>query len=114
MNTNEPLAYGRCEYFVAGRRCPLPGTGCQYPYSKGPWYCTEHLRCLNDPRLGEVVLLHAEENYEEILAERRDWRDVMLDKQLHLWRKKVAVTQDDDAQANNSHFIYSGEKISGK
>lgn len=111
-NSNEPLADGRCEYFVAGRRCPLPGTCCQYPYSKGPWYCAGHLRCLDDQRLGEAVLRHAEENYEAIIAERRDWRDVELDKRLSLWKKKVTVKQASDTQANNSHFLYPGEEAS--
>lgn len=64
----------RCEYQVSGRRCPLPGTMCPYPYGKGPWYCSGHWRTLSDPRLGEAVLRDAEENYQKIMDDRRDWR----------------------------------------
>lgn len=81
IKQDTPHFDGRCEYQVAGRRCPLPGTICHYPYSKeGPWYCTSHSSCLGDPRLGEAVLIHAEENYHAILAEQRDWRDVAIDR----------------------------------
>ena len=89
MNLREPLADGRCEYFAAGRRCPLPGTICQYPYSKGPWHCANHWHCLDDPRLGEAVLRHNEENYEAILEERRDWREVMLKERMGLCNKNM-------------------------
>lgn len=73
-----PSVDKRCAYQVNDRRCPLPGTVCHRPYSKeGPWYCSEHARC-DDPKLGEAVLRHAEENYHAILAARCDWRDVAI------------------------------------
>lgn len=83
VQPDAPRADGRCAYHIAERRCPLPGTICHHPYSKeGPWYCAGHARCLDDPRLGEAVLHHAEENYYELLAQRRDWRDVAIAKRL--------------------------------
>lgn len=82
-----PMLDGRCEYVIAQRRCPLPGTICPYPYAKGPWYCAGHWRCLDDPQLGEAVLRHAEENYYSIMASRRDWRDqLFIDKYKSLFR----------------------------
>lgn len=63
----------RCEYTVNQRRCPLPGTICPYPYGSGPWYCTGHWR-VNDPQLGEAILIDAEKNYHQIMEDRIDWR----------------------------------------
>jgi hypothetical protein len=68
----------RCEYRLDNRRCPLPGGVCAYVKANGPWYCKEHLRTLDDPKLAEAVLRHAEENYESIIAQ-RDWRKVALE-----------------------------------
>lgn len=64
----------RCQYQIKGRRCPLPGTICNHPYGSGPWYCSGHWHALNDPKLGEAVLIEAEKNYQEIMESRRDWR----------------------------------------
>lgn len=81
-NPGESRADGRCEYFVREHRCLLPGSLCRYPYSKGPWYCAGHLNCLDNPQQGEAALRHAEANYGAIMAERQDWRDVMLSQRL--------------------------------
>lgn len=90
VKSKTPTSDGRCEYLIGGRRCPLPGTMCPYPYGHGPWYCSGHWHCLDDPRLGEAALRHAEENYHAILAERCDWRDVMLGERIQKdCRKKV-------------------------
>ncbi len=63
----------RCQYRSNGRRCPLPGTMCPYPYGNTPWYCQGHWSCIGDSRLGDAVLFDAEENYQKILVKRRDW-----------------------------------------
>lgn len=68
----------RCQYIIAQRRCPLPGTMCPYPYGNGPWYCSGHLRSLDDPKLGEAVLIDAEKNYQEIMESRIDWRNKLI------------------------------------
>jgi len=73
------VADHRCHYQSMGRRCPLPGTICPYPYGSSPWYCSGHWRCMDDPRLGEAVTLDAEENYEKILESRRSWRDKLFE-----------------------------------
>jgi hypothetical protein len=63
----------RCQYVIGKRRCPLPGS--KSPSVNGSlWYCRGHCRALNDSKLGEAVLLDAEENYHQILENIRDWR----------------------------------------
>lgn len=96
---------GRCEYVIASRRCPLPGTICPYPYAKGPWYCAGHSACLDDPRMGEAVMDHAEKNYHAILAERRrDWRDVMLEERMGLAAKNARVNHLTESIAQKNLF----------
>jgi hypothetical protein len=68
------MADHRCQYTINQRRCPLPGTMCPYPYGDGPWYCSGHWGVQDDPRLGEAVLVDAEKNYNQIMADRTDWR----------------------------------------
>lgn len=66
----------RCQYVILGRRCPLPGGICPFPYSKeGPWYCSGHWRVFDDPRRGEAVLMDAEKNFHEIMERLKDWRE---------------------------------------
>ncbi len=36
------IADHRCQYVIGNQRCSLHGTICSYPYSNGPWYCTQH------------------------------------------------------------------------
>ncbi len=69
-----PRADHRCQYAIAGKRCPLPGGICSYPYGSGLWYCAGHLQTFDDPRLDEAVLRDAEENYQKIIEKYRDWR----------------------------------------
>ncbi len=65
----------RCVYKALGRRCVLPGTICTSPYGKSsPWYCSGHWQSLDDPELGEAILLEGEKNFEKMLQERMDWR----------------------------------------
>ncbi len=64
----------RCQYQSWGKRCPLPGTTCPYPYAKDPWYCADHSRALSDPQKGEAILKENEKNFHKILADRQDWR----------------------------------------
>ena len=70
----------RCEYVIGNRRCPLVGGISTSTHAGGPWYCGGHWRALSDPKLGEAVLRDAEENYEQILEARKDWR-------IKLWEK---------------------------
>jgi hypothetical protein len=70
----------RCQYSIAQRRCPLPGTLCSYPYGHGTWYCQGHLQAFSDPKSAEAVLIDAEKNYQQILENRRDWRRKLFDK----------------------------------
>ena len=64
----------QCQYATQQRRCPLPGTISPYLHSNSMWYCTLHWRTLGDPKLGEEMLIYAENNYDQIIAERNDWR----------------------------------------
>jgi hypothetical protein len=64
----------RCKYTLGTRRCPLPGTICSSPYAGSPWCCSEHWRTWDDPVRGKEALLNAEENYQQILEQKRDWR----------------------------------------
>lgn len=62
----------RCQYAIANRRCPVQGIICPYPYGNGPWYCREHWHTLNEPRLAEAALIHAEMNDQKIKELKND------------------------------------------
>lgn len=76
---NVPQRDRRCEYTMGPRRCPLLGTVCNFTHGDGPWFCSDHSRTFDKPKLAEAVLLDAEENYEAIMESRRDWRDKLWD-----------------------------------
>lgn len=64
----------RCKYTLGARRCALPGTICPFPYAGSPWYCSAHWQTWDDPVRGKEALLNTEKNYQEILEQKRDWR----------------------------------------
>jgi hypothetical protein len=80
LSSARACADHRCQYESDGHRCPLPGTMCPYPYSSTPWYCSGHWSAIGDPRLGNAVLLDAEQNYEKILESSRHWHDKLFEK----------------------------------
>lgn len=61
-----------CHFRAFNRRCPLYG-GIS-PDRQGDWYCSEHWRCLGDPKKGEAVLIEVENNYQKYLECRSEWR----------------------------------------
>jgi hypothetical protein len=61
-NENSPtISDYRCQYYLAGRQCPLLGTVNPSPYGH-LWYCIDHWRYLSDPVMSESILLEAEKN----------------------------------------------------
>ena len=87
------IADHRCQYRVRDRRCPLPGTSSPYIYGNVTWYCCEHCRNLGDPQLCEVILIHAEENYESIMEARIDWRRKLFSEDLKIL-KTVTIKKE--------------------
>jgi hypothetical protein len=73
IKLSKPIDH-QCQYQSWGRRCPLPGTTCPYPYAKDPWYCAAHSKSLDNPKKGESILLENEKNFHNIMEERKDWR----------------------------------------
>ena len=65
----------RCQYTSNGHRCPNPGTMSPHPYGKhGPWYCSRHWQYSNDPSPNQYEEVQEQENYENVIEERVDWR----------------------------------------
>jgi hypothetical protein len=82
-----PVVDHRCQYVSGGHRCPLPGTISPSVFGS-TWYCSGHLRTLDDPQAGEAVLMDAEKRYDQIMADREDWRKkLFID--IHKKRKKI-------------------------
>lgn len=64
----------KCSYSFEGRRCPLYGT----MSSNSAWYCSGHLAALGDFHDGKAALKFAEENYSEIMHERKCKNDLLI------------------------------------
>lgn len=64
----------KCAYIFEGRRCPLYGT----VRSNSAWYCSGHLAALGDYHGGRAALKFAEDNYAEIIHERKCVNDLVF------------------------------------